>query len=627
MKAGLTSRTDGRSNGRSNGRNGRNGRPGALAVLHTQEGRHRLLIARHRERWEVVEARTLQSLDSAVLTPLFEEHLVAQVVRVAPGRESIARCVQVPGGDDASLAGAVSLLAEAELPSTLPAYRRAGGVLPGGNADLRTGLLTGWVPSARTPEPIGETPEVWVSPVACLAMLRGDSGRAAVYCEASEGLICLLVPGPERTVARVTVEEPADGEEWGARVARAVEETAQIAGVTAASVGIFNTGSRASTTRRLLLESASVSNVKVRVSGVREDSGWLDDFGLALGAVLIAGSEHAAVRSLAGLHADTPRQQLSPIESATAWIARPRNAWAVIAASLVLMLLVPWGLAHARAAILAPRAESLKELKVGREGAEKKAAMYEQLQKSRWPMTKLLADISTAAPQGVVISQLSLNVGQGVTIKGTASSEEEITRFQEKLAGTRVFGNVSIGRQAAKGSGYEFDMTAKVTDNVHAQVKITEENDYAAKPLGVRLHGEGASNTAVAPASEPERRGGRRPDRDRGERSGDAPARTEGESRRPASTTPTAVPPPLTDADIAKMDRNTAMKEWSSRQSYAQKNPSLDSATKQRLKDEAEKCKAQMQKAATAAPAGGAPAAPAGAAPATPATQPVGGTK
>jgi len=616
------SRTGPRGNGRSGG--------GAIAVVHTQEGRQRLLIARFRDRWEVVESRTLQGLESAVLTPVFEEHEVKQVVRIAPGRESIARCVQVPDGDDAGLAGAVGLMAEAELPSNLPSYRRAAGVLPAAsNADVRTGLLTGWMQASKPPSPLTMVPEVWVSPIACLSMLRGETGRAAVYCESSEGVICLLVPGPEKTIARVTVEEPGSGEEWGGQVAQAVEETAQIAGVAATSAGAFNNGARATSSRRLLLEPGSVSGLRARVSGVRDDQGWLDEFGLAVGAVLIAGSDLASVRSLAGLHAEAPRQMLSPIEAGTQWIARPRNAWAVIAASLALMLLAPWGLAFARSAVLKPRADKLRELNVGREGAEKKAAMFEQLDKSRWPMTKLMADISTAAPKGIVISQININVGQGISIKGVADSPEDLTDFQANLTSTRVFGNVSIGRQAAKGSGYEFDMTAKVTENVQAVVKLTEKNDYAASPLAERLYGAGASNTVAAA---PEKSEGGSSRRERGERRGDrasggeSTSRTETESRRPAttSTASTSVPPPLTDADIAKMDFKVSMTEWSTRKRFVQVNSKLDSATKQRLNDEIDKVRAQMDKmknapaAAAAAPPAAAGAAPAAPAPATP---------
>jgi Tfp pilus assembly protein PilN len=580
-------------------RNGsRAGKPnGGVAVLHEQEGRHRLLIARRRDRWEVVETRTLQSLDAVVLRPLFEQHDVAQVVRIAPGRETVARCTQVPSGDDAALAGAAALMAEVELPATLPPHRRAGGVLPGGMAEQRTALLTGWMPGGQAAAPVTEVPEVWVTPVAALSLLRGDSGRGAAYCEPSEGVICLLVPGAERTVARVLVEEP--GDTWPEAFARAVVEAQQIAGS-----GEPESPLLASVGKRLLLEAGAAANLKVRIAGVREDSGWLDEFGLALGAALVAGADQASVRSLAGLHAEAPRPRLSPVEAATAWLARPRNAVAVTAAALVVMLLAPMGLAYGRATLLEARADKLKTLKVGREGVEKKAAMYEQLERSRWPMTKLLADVSTATPVGVTISTLTLSVGQVMTVKGTAEAPEDLTKFQASLNATRVFGNVTVTRQVAKGAGYEFDLSARVMTNPHVPVKLTEESDFAKRPLAERLYGEGASNTAAvsaggeSTAERPRRRSETRV-------SGEAPARSEAESRRPAEVKPAAVPPPLTDADIAKMDRTTAMREWSSRQAYVQKNPQLDAATKQRLTEEANKCKEQMQKA-TAAPPGGA---------------------
>jgi Tfp pilus assembly protein PilN len=576
-------------------RNGsRAGKPGAVAVLHEQEGKHRLLIVRRRERWEIVESRTLQSLDAAVLRPLLEEHEVAQVVRVAPGRETVARCVQVPAGDDAALAGAAMLMAEVELPAVLPPHRRAGGVLPGGMADARTALLTGWMSAGQPSAPLMDIPEVWLTPLAALAMLRGDSGRSAAYCEPGEGLICVLVPGQDRTVARVLVEEP--GDTWPEAFARAVVEAQQIAGAGAPESPLLTANGK-----RLLLEPGAAANLKVRIAGVREDSGWLDDFGLALGAALVAGSDLASVRSLATLHAQAPRPRLSTVETATRWLAQPRNAWAVTAASLAIMLLAPMGLAYGRAVLLESRAEKLKTLKVGREGVEKKAAMYEQLEKSRWPMTKLLADVSTATPMGVTVSTLTLNVGQVMTVKGTAGSSEDLTKFQANLNATRVFGNVSITRQVAKGGEYEFDVSARVMSNPHVPVKLTEENDFAKRPLAERLYGEGASNTV--PASTGESRGSTDRPRRRPEArtSGDAASSPSSEPRRPAETKAAAVPPPLTDADIAKMDRTAAMREWSSRQAYVQKNPQLDAATKQRLSDEANKCKEQMQKA-TAAP-------------------------
>ncbi|HYE60789.1 MAG TPA: hypothetical protein VD997_02235 [Phycisphaerales bacterium] len=57
-----------------------------------------------------------------------------------------------------------------------------------------------------------------------------------------------------------------------------------------------------------------------------------------------------------------------------------------------------------------------------------------------------------------------------------------------------------------------------------------------------------------------------------------------------------AIPSPITDEAIAVLDRNKAMKEWSSRKAFLQKNPDLPESTRVRLEVEVEKCKAQMFK-------------------------------
>jgi Tfp pilus assembly protein PilN len=576
-------------------RNGARTNGGAVAALHQQEGRWRLLIARRRERWEVVEARTLHSLDAVTLRPLLQEQEVSRVVRVAPGRETVARCVTVPAGDDAALTGAASLMAEVELPSMLPPHRRCGGVLPYGGA-AKTALLTGWMPGSQPPAPLGleDVEEAWIAPLAALAILRGEAGGSAAYGEPSEGLICVLVPGAERTVARVLVEEP--GATWRSAFERAATEAAQLASVE-------NSLSLQGETRRVFLETNAETDLRARIAGIPQIESWLDEYGIALGAALAAGSELASVRSLASLHAEPPRPRLTRVQRATRCLAQPRNAWIVVAASVALMLLGPMGLAYGRAVLLESRAEKLRALKVGREGLEKKAAMYEQLEKNRWPMTKLMADISTAAPIGVTISSLTINVGQPVMVKGTADSAEALAKFQSNLNATRVLGNVSVTRQVAKGAGYDFDLSARVLSNPHVPVKLTEENDFAKSPLAERLYGEGASNTfATSGSGENSSRSRRRPE---AARSSDEGARTASASRRPTDTAADPVPPPLTDEAIAKMDRNTAMKEWSQRKKALSTIKTLDAATRQRLTEEVDKTKAQMDKLRDA-PGGGA---------------------
>jgi hypothetical protein len=83
------------------------------------------------------------------------------------------------------------------------------------------------------------------------------------------------------------------------------------------------------------------------------------------------------------------------------------------------------------------------------------------------------------------------------------------------------------------------------------------------------------------------------------ERSGRRNGRGEDRPREDSSPRPSAdeLPAPVAQADIDKMDSNTAMKGWTSRRRYIQKTPSLDASTKQRLEDEIQKLRERQQKA------------------------------
>jgi hypothetical protein len=54
-------------------------------------------------------------------------------------------------------------------------------------------------------------------------------------------------------------------------------------------------------------------------------------------------------------------------------------------------------------------------------------------------------------------------------------------------------------------------------------------------------------------------------------------------------------PEPISDDAIAALDRNQAIREFATRAAFVQKNPQLDEATKERLKAEAKKCRAQAE--------------------------------
>jgi Tfp pilus assembly protein PilN len=586
----------------ADGKRGRAGGNGThvLAVLHAQGQHLRLVVVRCKPSWEVLLARTLDGAEAGTLEALCREHGVGKVVRITPASQTVARCAALPPGDDGSLGAAAALLAEAQLPSSLPPHRRCAGVLPeASGTEVRTALLTGWT-VLDAPQPAGRHEEVWVTPVAALAAVQNGAGRAAVYTEPEQGAICLLMRGPQSSVARVLVEESRGG--WTEQVGAAAAETAQLAGLTTGGLS----GLRLAEPRRLLIEPATASSLRTRVAGVRDDVRWMDEYGLAVGAALVAGSDSPTVRSLAGLFALPPQAQRSPVERLTEWVAQPRNAAGLLAAACALLLIAPMGFAWARMEVLESRVKRVEGLKVGREGLEQKAAMYQQLEVSRWPMTKLLADVSGATPVGVVVTNLQLSTGQGVTVQGTAETSEQITKLEANLNATRLFTNVSVNRVDTRGGdGFEFDLSARVYQP-HVAAKPVE--DFASKPLAVRMFGEGASNTTAPSSSsdDPPRRGTRRPAPDDADDNAPRERPAADSARRPSGTSTPEVPPPLTNEQIGSMDRGTAMKEWATRKT-ASGRTGIDASVKQRLLEEVPKLKARMDqtKDAAAAPPGG----------------------
>jgi hypothetical protein len=76
---------------------------------------------------------------------------------------------------------------------------------------------------------------------------------------------------------------------------------------------------------------------------------------------------------------------------------------------------------------------------------------------------------------------------------------------------------------------------------------------------------------------------------------GVAPVNPPAPSARPS--TGSEPPEPISDEQIATLNRQDAMREWSNRQSWIQKNPKADAEVHNRLRVEAEKCKQRMQQA------------------------------
>ena len=554
------------------------------------------------------------------------KHAATQSLIVTPHESTVARVTEVPAGELAEMVGAAELLAEAGLPSSVASWRRGGGLVGGRTrVGIRQVLLTGWITrpgevdkyvasgghgeraSAKAARSLS-APSTFCTPMAALAMLMGESaagayvdgaGHAYVGDAADAGVggsggsggsgrgAGVLVLSGEKSVSRVLLGDDEESPLVGA--ARALSVAAHAAGLTDDDLPAVD-GAMCLTVRAQQELCSRVGGLPSSGEG-RELREWLNRFGLALGAALTR-----CVRGGEGLSnlrfAAVPVVASAPVRAAV-WVSGGRRAAGLIAAGCVALLCLPWLLAHARNEVLSGRAQMIERMKRENADIEKRAAMFSQLEVNRWPLTKILSDLSGATPVGVVAVDIRLNPEQGLTFDGTAEKPELVTAFQGNLSASKLFRNVKVNRSESGGSvGVGFNLTAEVAVS-QAHALITPIENFATKSLAVRLHGEeGAAQAASNVSSEEAKPAARRGDR--------KPVDTETD-KKPGIVTD-ALPAVVSDDDIKKMDKPTAQLEWIARKVYVQKNPTLDAAVKQRLAEEEAKIRAHAATAPSPPP-------------------------
>jgi hypothetical protein len=570
---------------------------------------------------------------SGALVALLNRSRVDRVVRLAPAHECIARAERIPSGSVVEMSGALDLLLEARLPPEAPMHRRAAGVIgsaAGAVAGVgeRSALLTAWMPGrgeALPPAPLGiaSDDERWVTPAAALSALiahgceRERGGGLALWAEREHGSITAIayseqVPGASaglpavslRPVARVLLDEPADAG-WASMVQRVAGESASSAGVT----GPLWKSAQGT----LWLSSEQAVALQAMLGSSAGDGQWMDHYGLALGAALAATWPDPLARPLANLRAQRVEAREAWLVRAARGLSKPGRVWWVGVGLLALGMLVPLGLASGRVWLAESRFGTATETQASLSQLERQALLYQQLEKSRWPMSKLLADVSQAAPEKVRVEQVRLATDQGLTLIGTASDAAELSLLQQRLTETRIFRGVRANRSEAGSDGrLAFELTAVVAS---PHTRVPKAEDFASRTLAQRLYNdENASNLEYKPEAGG---GGVRTERARergGERGGERGSRaTEAQSasgseaqpagessRRPSATSSDGAgagpPKPLSDDDIAKMTREQILKEFPARRKYARNTAGIDPAEKDRLEQEVTKLQDRLKK-------------------------------
>lgn len=556
-----------------------------VAALHCQGDSWRLVIVESANGGasadlRVIDARTMAFGDSASVRAALGQHDVERLVRVLAASSIVCRVVPAPEGSDADASAALGLLTEASLPAGLAPHRRAAARLDAQTGQRgRTALLMGWPGESGEPV-IGAAEETWTAePVALLWMLRRRC-RAVLYADRSSGSLCILVAGADRMALRALRETHGDEDAWRKVIESRFAQTAAAAGVSLN--GSLRTLGVGATT--LVIEGQDSALVE-GVSGALDDAEWLSRYALGLAAAAGALVATISTAGLFELRAEAPALAEAWHVRWSRWLGQPRNSARVIAAALLLALLGPLAMAGARYAILNAKSGGLERQQEQSRTSALTAAFHDQLGRRRWPMTRLLAELSASLPVGMTIESVRLESGQRATVSGRADTLELVNLLQAKLNDSGVFASATIDRtQDGDGGGVEFDLTVAIS---HPYGTAKGLDDFATQPLAQRLYGD----RAIASLGENGIDGAALPASSAAERAKNASGAPERSVRPEPSAA--AIPPALTDADIAGFDAKTAMKQWTERQK-ASKQPGLEAAIRDRLKDEAEKCRQRM---------------------------------
>lgn len=559
----------------------------------------RALAGRRIGRCRIIAAQTFAPSDTAGIRSFLDSNQAQRLIRVLPNPACLARALAVPGldptavADDAALAAALELASEAELPG-VPAWRRSAGWTGPLRADQAQAggggaIVQAWPVSAEVAPILDDRNESFMSPPAAMLGLVMLNPAIAVLAaiERESGSVSVLVMGQDRTLARASRAPASSPEAWRDGASKVIQESARSAGSSE-----FALDASAFPDSGLLMWLWPTSD-----SGPAAQSApSAPAMALCLGALAIAGSDRRSVQSLASLTRHEVLPAVPAWQRAARWLARPRHAAAIIAASLFLALGLPLASAYARQSVLRERADAI-DLDRRLAEAEQRIGLYSLIRERRWPMTKLMGDIAGAAPVGIEFDTLDLNQGEPIIIRGRAERPDLVAQLRENLTKSRVFTQVTTPSVEADASGVKFQLVARIEGN-RAIYPGERAEDFSKQTLAIRLYGDGATwqDSDLGRAEDDDGSDQSTSSSRNGNRSGRSSRDDEGSNSRapssPSSVRADVPPPALTEADYAAMDRTKAMLEWSSRKAAAAR--ASDPEIKRRLTEESDRSRQRM---------------------------------
>lgn len=440
---------------------------------------------------------------------------LSHLVMVLPAGTVICRPTDLPEASDEQLAVALRLHAESFQLGMVPPHRSAQAVLPRVPGTARTGVVLEWPRTDAVPavppalvagRAVGFTGEV--AALAALVCVPGVSGPLLAV-DRARGVVAVALPAPEGVILRSAREEPSAGFEDA--VTRLVAETALHAGIPGSALDAIVERTQAALAAAgpggLGAAPADLARLSAAF-GVQADPSWWRRLGVDAGVALAASGPLAP---LTRLLAHEPGEEPDVFGRVLNRLSEPRvlitTAAVAIAAAVFGPVITSW--IHLQ--VVQWKVGDVAAYRKQVEEGERLEAVYRELGKQTWPMTKVLADLACNTPEGIELEQVNVVHNEGVSVRGQAkpnpaaklSGPEVILLMERQMQESRVFDRIVKGWEPPNQGGvYQFTLSAAVTSPTR-QVAYKEDRDYGAKTLKERRYpsarkDDGASGTPKA---------------------------------------------------------------------------------------------------------------------------------
>lgn len=579
-----------------------------VVVIHRQNREWRVVTMLRDEedrRPRLDELSSVSVADISALERLIDKSDADTLVRILPSGTVVCRTFGMPRMDEGTMSGAIDLQAEAVLPSTIESHRRAAALLPWSEEvpDEFEAVAVGWPGDAPDDFSSGSEIEQRFAPsmsclVECLCYSNGNS--FAAYLDRDLGTFELLMHHRGRTGVR-TVRIDISQSDWVSQVEQAFVETAMSLGIDLQELEPWRAKLRdhAADYPQMPLVDDETSDRFLSEIGQETDSRSADSWE-KYGMALLAGAGVLGPRrNLFSMRTDPPEEQRNVAVDILQWIDRPSRAAIVLVAALLAIAVIPYVSAWSRYAALKSKIGTDAHLEQQVIEIQQTAQFYELLNKKRWPMTKLIADISGSAPYLNQIDELTIDSESGeVRLKGTSPGSDDLTVFREVLGTTGIFDRITVPRSETKANKVEFEMTFSVVDpNKPAERAFTDSlahhlypdqadqilpGQYEQGSPTVRPSlGRGGGTASRSSARSAMNMGGAAANQNKTS----APITSGSSAASSQSTQRGPIPEPLSDQQIESMNYQQALASATARTKFMY-DRSLDESTRTRLRDE-----------------------------------------